>query len=36
MPKGETPRYRAGIELAGTDPVAITAFADRHKRQAQT
>lgn len=33
MPKGESPRYRAGIELSGTDPVAITSFADRHKRQ---
>jgi hypothetical protein len=32
MPKGESPRYRAGIELSGTDPVAITSFADRHKR----
>ena len=32
MPKGQTPRYRAGIELSGTDPVAITGFADRHKR----
>ena len=35
MPKGETPRYRAGIELSGTDPVAITGFADRHKKSAQ-
>ena len=32
MPKGQSPRYRAGIELSGTDPVAITGFADRHKR----
>ena len=34
MPKGHTPRYRAGIELAGTDPIAINGFADRHKNQA--
>jgi hypothetical protein len=34
MPKGESPRYRAGIELSGTDPVALTNFADRHKRRA--
>lgn len=33
MPKGQSPRYRAGIELSGTDPVAITSFADRHKRK---
>lgn len=32
MPKGQTPRYRAGIELSGTDPVAINGFAERHKR----
>jgi hypothetical protein len=35
MPKGQPPRYRAGIELSGTDPVAINGFADRHKRPAQ-
>ena len=35
MPKGESPRYRAGIELQGTDPVAVTSFADRHKRPAK-
>ena len=35
MPKGESPRYRAGIELLGTDPVAISSFADRHKKAAQ-
>jgi hypothetical protein len=34
MPKGQTPRYRAGIELLGTDPVAINGFAERHKRPA--
>ena len=34
MPKGESPRYRAGIELSGTDPVAINRFADKHKRPA--
>ena len=32
MPKGQTPRYRAGIELNGTDPVAINGYADRHKK----
>jgi hypothetical protein len=32
MPKGQSPRYRAGIELSGTDPVAINGFADRHKK----
>lgn len=32
MPKGQTPRYRAGIEISGSDPVAISGFADRHKR----
>jgi hypothetical protein len=31
MPKGESPRYRAGIELAG-DPAAITTYADRHRK----
>lgn len=34
MPKGQSPRYRAGIELSGTDPVAINGFAERHKRPA--
>lgn len=32
MPKGQSPRYRAGIELSGTDPVAINGFADRYKK----
>ena len=32
MPKGQTPRYRAGIELSGTDPVAVNGFAERHKK----
>lgn len=32
MPKGQTPRYRAGIELSGTDPIAINGYADRHKK----
>jgi hypothetical protein len=32
MPKGQTPRYRAGIELSGTDPVALNRYADRHKK----
>jgi hypothetical protein len=32
MPKGQTPRYRAGIELTGADPIAIGGYADRHKR----
>lgn len=34
MPKGQSPQYRAGIELSGTDPVAINGFAERHKRPA--
>jgi hypothetical protein len=33
MPKGQQPRYRAGIELSGTDPAAMNGFAERHKRQ---
>jgi hypothetical protein len=32
MPKGQTPRYRAGIEFSGTDPLAINSYADRHKK----
>lgn len=32
MPKGLPPRYRAGIELTGSDPVAIAGYASRHKR----
>jgi hypothetical protein len=32
MPKGQPPRYRAGIELSGTDPIAINGYADRHKK----
>ena len=31
MPKGQPPRYRAGIELTGTDPAVVNAYADRHK-----
>jgi hypothetical protein len=34
MPSGQTPRYRAGIDLSGTDPTAMNGFADRHKRVA--
>ena len=32
MPKGQPPRYRAGIELSAPDPVAMNRFADKHKR----
>jgi hypothetical protein len=32
MPQGQTPRYRAGIELTGADPTVVRAYADRHKR----
>jgi hypothetical protein len=32
MPKGQSPRYRAGIDLAGTDPIVMNGYADRHKR----
>jgi hypothetical protein len=31
MPKGLPPRYRAGIELAGADPLAVSRYANRHK-----
>lgn len=34
MPKGLPPRYRAGIELTGSDPVVINAYASKHKRPA--
>jgi hypothetical protein len=36
MPKGETPRYRAGIDVAGADPIAMTGFAERHKKHVQS
>jgi hypothetical protein len=36
MPKGETPRYRAGIDISGADAVAMTGFAERHKKPAHT
>jgi hypothetical protein len=32
MPKGEAPRYRAGIELTTTDQTALRAYAERHKK----
>ena len=32
MPKGEAPRYRAGIDLTGTDATALRAYANRHKK----
>jgi hypothetical protein len=32
MPKGQSPRYRAGIELSGADPAAIGAYAERHRK----
>lgn len=32
MPKGQPPRYRAGIELTAVDADALSAFAERHKR----
>lgn len=32
MPKGESPRYRAGIELNGIDPVALARYTSRHRR----
>jgi hypothetical protein len=31
MPKGLPPRYRAGIELTNADPVALDAYAAKHK-----
>jgi hypothetical protein len=33
MPKGQTPRFRAGIELAGADPASVKAYAERNKRK---
>ena len=32
MPKGQSPRYRAGIDLSGADARAVTAYIERHKR----
>lgn len=32
MPKGQSPRYRAGIELTGGDTAAVTGYVERHKR----
>jgi hypothetical protein len=32
IPTGTAPRYRAGIEFIDADPVAMTAFCDRHKQ----
>lgn len=36
MPKGEAPRYRAGIDISGADAVAMTGFAERHKKPVHT
>lgn len=33
MPKGQAPRYRAGIEIAGAEPAAIDEFARRHRQE---
>lgn len=32
MPKGEPTRYRAGVEFTATDPEAVAAYAERHKK----
>jgi PilZ domain-containing protein len=32
LPKGMTPRYRAGIDLTGVDPDTVRAFLERHKK----
>jgi hypothetical protein len=32
MPKGQSPRYRAGIELSGADPAAVTNYAKAHTK----
>jgi hypothetical protein len=32
MPKGLPPRYRAGIELTNSDPVAVNGYAAKHKK----
>jgi len=32
MPKGQSPRYRAGIDISGADPGAVNRYAERHKR----
>ena len=33
MPKGQPPRYRAGIELTGADPDALRTYMERHVRK---
>jgi len=32
LPKGLSPRYRAGIDMTGADPEPVRAFAERHKK----
>jgi hypothetical protein len=32
LPKGQPPRYRAGIDMTGADPEAVNGFAERHKK----
>jgi hypothetical protein len=32
MPKGHSPRYRAGIEISGVDSKAVNAYLERYKR----
>ena len=32
MPKGQSPRYRAGIEISGADAKAVNAYVERNKR----
>jgi hypothetical protein len=32
MPKGQSPRCRAGIELTGADPAALGAYAEKHRK----
>jgi hypothetical protein len=31
IPPGSGPRYRAGIEFIGADPVAVDAYCSRHR-----
>lgn len=34
MPAGQTPRYRAGLKLSGSEAEAVQGFADRHRAAA--
>lgn len=36
LPKGQPPRYRAGIDITGADPLAVAAFGERNQKHADT